>query len=76
MVHRLGGGEVAMKLYVDRSKCVGSGQCAQYAPDVFDQDPDNGLAILLAETPAQAEEAAARKAADLCPARAIRVVEA
>jgi len=65
-----------MKIHVDRTKCVGSGQCVQNAPTVFDQDAAEGLVVMLVERPGIADEAAARKAAHLCPALAIRVVEA
>jgi ferredoxin len=64
-----------MKLRVDRQRCVGSGQCAATAPAVFDQDERDGIVVLLSEAPPEGQQAAARKAAELCPARAIEIVE-
>jgi ferredoxin len=64
-----------MKVQVDRQRCVGSGQCAQTAPDIFDQDERDGIVILLAAEAPEVGHAAARKAANLCPARAISIIE-
>ncbi|MFJ3582210.1 ferredoxin [Streptomyces sp. NPDC090127] len=61
----------ALHLSVDRARCAGAGMCALTAPDVFDQDDDEGLVVLLHPTPAPAQRAAARMAAGLCPAEAI-----
>jgi ferredoxin len=65
------------RLHVDRERCIGAGMCALTAPEVFDQDPDDGRVILLhAEPPstahhATAHHAAARMAAGVCPSGAI-----
>lgn len=61
-----------MKITVKEDACVGSGQCALVAGSLFDQD-DNGIVVLLNADPEPSEEAAAQKAASLCPARAIIV---
>lgn len=63
-----------MKVRVDREACIGAGQCALVAGSIFDQD-DEGLVILLNETPGESSQAAARKAATLCPAKAIVIEE-
>ena len=62
------------KVRVNPSKCIGAGQCVLSAPAVFDQD-DDGLVVLLDPEPPPAQHAAARKAADLCPARVISIEE-
>ncbi|MGC0207940.1 ferredoxin [Streptomyces levis] len=62
-------------LRVDRERCIGAGMCALTAPEVFDQDPDDGLVLLLRADPPVAQHAAARMAAGVCPARAIAVQE-
>ncbi|APY90544.1 ferredoxin [Streptomyces alfalfae] len=49
--------------------------CAMTAPEVFDQDPDDGLVLLLAPEPTGADRAAARMAAGLCPSGAITLHE-
>ncbi|GAA1980866.1 hypothetical protein GCM10009718_17260 [Isoptericola halotolerans] len=62
---------------VDRSRCIGSGNCVLVAADLFDQDDTLGGVILL--PPAQDEltaqdAAAALEAVGRCPAGALRVV--
>jgi ferredoxin len=66
--------EKSMKVRVDREACIGAGQCALVAGSIFDQD-DEGLVILLVETPGEDSHAMARKAATLCPAKAISIEE-
>ena len=61
-----------MGIDVKRDACVGAGQCALVAPDVFDQD-DEGIVMLLQVNPDGPDLEAATKAARLCPARAITV---
>ncbi|MEU9859383.1 ferredoxin [Streptomyces sp. NPDC047971] len=65
----------APRLSVDRERCIGAGMCAMTAPDVFDQDPDDGLVILLDAGPPTADRAAARMAAGVCPSGAITLHE-
>ncbi|HEX2573268.1 MAG TPA: ferredoxin, partial [Polyangia bacterium] len=55
-----------MRVTVDRSKCCGAGQCVLLAPKVFDQSED-GIVILLDETPPKDLHAAMREAAKMCP---------
>lgn len=59
-----------MTVVVQRDACVGAGQCALVAPEVFDQD-DDGIVMLLDSDPAGADLDLANKAVRLCPARAI-----
>ena len=61
-----------MGVEVNRDACVGAGQCALVAPDVFDQD-DDGIVQLLESEPEGSMLDAANRAARLCPARAIAV---
>ncbi|MER5208961.1 ferredoxin [Streptomyces sp. NPDC002825] len=65
----------APRLGVDRGRCIGAGMCAMTAPDVFDQDPDDGLVLLLQSEPPAALGAAARMAAGVCPSGAITLLE-
>ncbi|MFI9291586.1 ferredoxin [Streptomyces gardneri] len=62
-------------LSVDRERCIGAGMCAMTAPDVFDQDPDEGLVLLLDTEPPAAHRPAARMAAGVCPSGAITLHE-
>jgi len=64
-----------MKVEVDVAKCVASGQCVLVAPDVFDQRDEDGMVVLLDETPAPGLHDAVRESAMVCPATAIRTVE-
>ncbi len=63
-----------MKITVRKDACVGAGQCSLVAGSLFDQD-DDGIVVLINSEPAAAEEPAAKKAASLCPSRAISVSE-
>ncbi|MEU7743210.1 ferredoxin [Nonomuraea sp. NPDC049158] len=60
---------------VDRDKCCGAGQCAMIAPEVFDQDEDDGVVLLLDDTPDARLHRAVREVASVCPAAAIRLSE-
>ncbi|HEY8981639.1 MAG TPA: ferredoxin [Streptomyces sp.] len=64
-----------MRLSVDRTACCGAGNCVLLAPEVFDQGEDDGVVVLLTDSPAPRHEAAAREAAAVCPASAITVRE-
>ncbi|KIZ14597.1 ferredoxin [Streptomyces natalensis] len=65
-----------MKLSVDRERCCGAGMCALTAPEVFDQDDEDGRVLLRDPQPPHRHHAAAREAAAICPAAAITVIEA
>ena len=64
-----------MKVIIDQDKCVASGQCVLSAPDVFDQREEDGIVILLDETPEDGLADEVRESATLCPARAIQIQE-
>ncbi|WP_017241940.1 ferredoxin [Streptomyces sp. SS] len=65
----------APRLTADRERCIGAGMCAMTAPDVFDQDPDDGLVLLLHAEPPAAHRAAVRMAVGVCPSGAIALHE-
>ncbi|MER5889023.1 ferredoxin [Streptomyces sp. NPDC001941] len=60
-----------MKIVADTDRCVGAGQCARTAPEVFDQGEEDGLVVVLDAEPGQELLAGAAEAVDLCPARAL-----
>ncbi|OBI83522.1 ferredoxin [Mycobacterium sp. E740] len=64
-----------MKISVDQDKCVSSGQCVLNAGDLFDQRDDDGVVVLLEDSPDQEQADGARKAAAACPALAIHIEE-
>ncbi|MET7764483.1 ferredoxin [Streptomyces sp. NPDC005336] len=61
-----------MRVSIDSNRCVGAGQCAMFAPDVFDQGED-GIVVLLQEEPPESTLEDVRQAATLCPAQLIRL---
>jgi ferredoxin len=63
-------GEARARDAVDRDACMGSGNCAFWAPGVFDLD-DDGIAVLVGDPEGREEEV--RKAAAFCPTSAIRL---
>ena len=63
-----------MRIIADKDRCIGSGQCALTAPDLFDSD-DDGLVDVLDAEPDPSRLAAAREAVALCPSRALRLRE-
>ncbi|WP_219467890.1 ferredoxin [Nonomuraea rhizosphaerae] len=64
-----------MKVRVDDGKCCGAGTCVMLAPDVFDQRDEDGIVVLLDETPPERLHATVREAAGVCPAAAIELDE-
>jgi ferredoxin len=64
-----------MKVTVDQDKCVSSGQCVLNAGDVFGQRDDDGVVLLLADSPPADQTINVRKAAAACPALAIDIEE-
>lgn len=63
------------RVVVDRTKCIGSGRCVAHADAVFDQSEADGTVVLLVPEPTADLRAAVDKAARLCPAQAIAVIE-
>jgi len=62
-----------MKIVIDENKCVAAGQCVAVAADYFDQRDEDGIVVLLSDSPTPESEAAVRNAAALCPGQAIVV---
>lgn len=62
-----------MKVIIDQDKCVASGQCVTAAAEVFDQRDEDGIVVLLNETPSDDLADAVHLAAAVCPALAIVV---
>lgn len=64
-----------MRITIDESRCIAAGQCVLNAPELFDQRDEDGIVELLVSDPPEAEQPAARLAAQLCPAQVITIDE-
>ena len=64
-----------MKVVADRDVCIGSGNCVLTAPQVFDQDDEEGLVVLLTAEVDPADDDAVRDAVARCPSGALRSVD-
>jgi ferredoxin len=64
-----------VKVSVDHDKCVSSGMCVMNAVDVFDQNDDDGVVVLLMPEPGPELADETRNAAAACPAMAISIEE-
>ena len=64
-----------MRVSVEVDKCVAAGQCVLLAPEVFDQRDEDGVVVLLDESPGLELHDAVRESAMVCPAAAIRLAE-
>jgi ferredoxin len=62
-----------MRVSVDGERCVGSGQCVDFAPQVFRQS-EEGVSQVIGQ-PSAEQEAAVREAWDSCPVLAIEISE-
>lgn len=62
-----------MKALVDLQSCASSGLCEMTLPEVFQQDDIDGRSHAVRD-PRPDEEAQAKEAADMCPARAIKLM--
>jgi len=62
---------VGLEIRIDRERCMASGNCVLWAPDVFDQD-DEALAVVV--DPDGAPEEEVLTAARNCPTRSIAVL--
>jgi ferredoxin len=62
-----------MEIYIDESRCIGSGQCAYTAAGVFEVN-DEGLSEVVDLELAKRRRAELDQAVRLCPTDAISVV--
>ncbi|GAB3806217.1 ferredoxin [Humibacter antri] len=63
-----------MKVTVNPTTCIASGNCSRTAPRVFaNREEDDGFVSVLDEHPPPPEWVAAREAEDLCPSATIHI---
>jgi ferredoxin len=60
-----------VRIVADREICAASGVCAMTAPNVFDQDDEDGRVLVLADRLDPANHEATRRAVSLCPTGAL-----
>ncbi|MGC0367557.1 ferredoxin [Rhodococcus sp. 27YEA15] len=60
-----------MKVTINGNLCVGSGQCVDFAPDVFEQRGDGVAQALSGDVPEELESEV-REAWESCPVMAIK----
>lgn len=59
-----------MKVVSDPEQCIASGACVLMCPEVFGQDED-GIVVILQESPPESLHRDVREAIDSCPAACI-----
>lgn len=64
-----------MRIEIEQDMCIGSGLCTLLAGEVFDQNDEEGVVVLLDERPPPHLHGAVREAVNRCPAAVIRVHE-
>jgi ferredoxin len=64
-----------MRITVDEDRCISSGMCVMEAPDLFDQRDEDGVVIVLDDSPGEDQAPMARRAVALCPAAIIHLTE-
>ncbi|ONI75752.1 ferredoxin [Kribbella sp. ALI-6-A] len=62
-----------MKVFADQDRCVASGQCVFAAEGVFDQRDEDGIVVVLDDSPPDDRLFDVQDAAAGCPALAITV---
>ncbi|MGY4654308.1 ferredoxin [Mycobacterium sp. URHB0021] len=63
-----------MKVQADRDVCIQSGNCVMISDDLFDQDDDGIVVVLVDEVP-EGEEDHAREAVKMCPSQALQLTD-
>jgi ferredoxin len=62
-----------MRVLANRDACISAGQCTRVAPEVFDQDDEDGLVVVRQEYPGSELVSRVEEAVRLCPSRAIAI---
>ncbi|MBO0610906.1 ferredoxin [Myceligenerans salitolerans] len=65
-----------MRVTIDPTTCIASGNCSQTAPRVFaNREADGGFVSVIDENPPESEWPSAREAEGLCPSATIHLEE-
>ncbi len=65
---------IAMRIEIDREKCLRSGQCMYMHPKLFEEGEDGYPIPFSGPVPAELKDEA-EDAADICPSGAIKLIE-
>ena len=60
-----------MRIIADRERCASAGMCALTAPDLFDQDEEDGRVVVLNADPLGGDARDAAVAIEVCPSGAL-----
>ena len=63
-----------MKVAADRDVCIQAGNCVMVADNLFDQD-DDGVVVVLVDDIPDGERDNAREAVKLCPSQALKILD-
>jgi ferredoxin len=63
-----------VKVHADRDVCIQAGNCVMVADNLFDQD-DDGIVVVLVDDIHADEEDKAREAVKLCPSQALTITQ-
>lgn len=66
--------EKTMRVVVDTDRCIAAGQCVRIDPDVFDQD-DDGIVALLVDHSDPSQQSSLQLAVSSCPSGAIELLD-
>jgi ferredoxin len=64
-----------VKVTVDQDKCISSGNCVLNSSEVFDQRDEDGVVLLLNDSPPAEQAESVRRAVAECPAQVIHIEE-
>jgi ferredoxin len=64
-----------MRIEIDREKCCGVGNCVLTAPDLFDLDDEENVAVAIVPAVTETRRAEVERVIDECPTMAIDLVE-
>ncbi|HSV83882.1 MAG TPA: ferredoxin [Ramlibacter sp.] len=63
------------RIVIHPDKCIGAGHCVAAAPDLFSQNEDDGVVMLLHECPTEDRRADVENAIRLCPTGVIEIAK-
>jgi ferredoxin len=62
------------RIVIDRTRCIGAGQCVANAPDHFTQSAEDGLSVAITPPTTSLQRTTVERAMAACPVRAISLI--